>query len=162
MASTGLLVATIRAMESTRDDRLFDDPFADTLAGETGRQLLAEALAATGERSTVQIVVRTRFFDEALLRATRAAKQVVILASGMAPLLRSMAEQGHRGSSAPINHGSCPNAIRRPEGTGGFSRRGNRDLRRMAAILSLPTGSFPFRVGLARRAASGDAPQRRI
>ena len=29
-------------------------------------------------------------------------------------------------------------------------------------ILSLLTGSFLFRVGLARRAASGDAPQRRI
>ena len=83
MASTGLLVAAIRAMESTRDDRLFTDPFADKLAGETGRQLLAAAVAATGERSTTQIVVRTRFFDEALLRAARAAKQVVILAAGM-------------------------------------------------------------------------------
>ena len=31
----------------------------------------------------MQIVVRTRFFDEALLRAARVAKQVVILAAGM-------------------------------------------------------------------------------
>ena len=83
MASTGLLVAAIRAMESTREDPLFDDPFAERLAGETGRQLLAAALEATGERSTMQIVVRTRFFDEALLRATRTARQVVILAAGM-------------------------------------------------------------------------------
>ena len=83
VASTGLLVAAIRAMETTRDDRLFTDPFADKLAGDTGRQLLAAAVAATGERSTTQIVVRTRFFDEALLRAARAAKQVVILAAGM-------------------------------------------------------------------------------
>ena len=83
MASTGLLVAAIRAMETTRDDRLFDDPFADKLSGDTGRRLLAAAIAATGERSTMQIVVRTRFFDEALLRAARVAKQVVILAAGM-------------------------------------------------------------------------------
>lgn len=83
VASTGLLVAAIRAMESTRDDRLFTDPFAGKLAGETGRQLLAAAVAATGERSTMQIVVRTRFFDDALLRAARVAEQVVILAAGM-------------------------------------------------------------------------------
>ena len=83
VASTGLLVAAIRAMESTRDDRLFTDPFADKLAGETGRELLAAAIAEAGERSTVQIVVRTRFLDDALLRAVRGAKQVVILAAGM-------------------------------------------------------------------------------
>ncbi len=83
MASTGLLVAAIRAMETTRDDRLFTDPFADKLAGDTGRALLAAAVAETGERSTTQIVVRTRFLDEALLRATGDAGQVVILAAGM-------------------------------------------------------------------------------
>ena len=83
VASTGLLVAAIRAKESTRDDRLFTDPFADKLAGDTGRHLLAAALAATGDRSTTQIVVRTRFFDDALLRAVDIATQVVILAAGM-------------------------------------------------------------------------------
>ena len=83
VASTGLLVAAIRGMESTRDDRLFTDPFADKLAGDTGRQLLAAAIEGSGERSTVQIVVRTRFFDDALLRAARVAKQVVIVAAGM-------------------------------------------------------------------------------
>ncbi len=83
MASTGLLVAAIRAMESTRDDRLFNDPFADKLAGDTGRRLLEAAIAETGERTTVQIVVRTRFWDEALLRAASQAEQVVILAAGM-------------------------------------------------------------------------------
>ena len=83
VANTGLLVAAIRAMESTRDDRLFTDPFADRLAGDTGRRLLAAAMADSGEASTVQIVVRTRFWDEALLRAVRVAKQVVIVAAGM-------------------------------------------------------------------------------
>jgi len=86
VAGTGLLVAAIRAAESARDDALFTDPFADRLAGDTGRRLLAATVAATGERSTAQIVVRTRFWDEALLRATSTAhapKQVVLLAAGM-------------------------------------------------------------------------------
>jgi methyltransferase (TIGR00027 family) len=83
VAGTGLLVAAIRAAESSRDDRLFTDPYADKLAGETGRALLAAAIAETGERSMAQIVVRTRFLDDALLRAVRTADQVVILAAGM-------------------------------------------------------------------------------
>src|SRR5262245_16175119 len=83
VASTGLLVAAIRARESAGDDPLFSDPYADKLAGETGRALLAAAIAETGERSTVQIVVRTRFLDDALLGAVRMADQVVILAAGM-------------------------------------------------------------------------------
>lgn len=48
-----------------------------------GTGLLVAAIAETGERSTVQIVVRTRFLDDALLRAVRVAGQVVILAAGM-------------------------------------------------------------------------------
>lgn len=83
MADTGLLVAAIRAKETQREDRLFTDPFADKLAGESGRRLLEEAVAATGDRTTLQIVVRTRFWDEALLRAVATVDQVVILAAGM-------------------------------------------------------------------------------
>ncbi|MEE2851063.1 MAG: SAM-dependent methyltransferase [Actinomycetota bacterium] len=83
VADTGLLVAAIRAHETARDDRLFADPFAERLAGDRGRELLAAALTETGERSTVQIVVRTRFWDEALLRAAQKARQIVILAAGM-------------------------------------------------------------------------------
>lgn len=81
VASTGLLVAAIRAAESTRDDRLFTDPLTEELAGDTGRALLAAAIEGPGERSTVQIVVRTTFFDDALLRAAPVARQVVILAA---------------------------------------------------------------------------------
>lgn len=83
VADTGLLVAAIRAAESRRADRLFDDPFAEKLAGESGSRMLADALATAGEKSTLQIVVRTRFWDEALLRATRHVDQVVLLAAGM-------------------------------------------------------------------------------
>jgi methyltransferase (TIGR00027 family) len=83
VAGTGLLVAAIRAKESTREDALFTDPYAEKLAGDTGRELLAAAIAEAGESSMVQIVVRTRFLDDALLRAVRSAPQVVILAAGM-------------------------------------------------------------------------------
>jgi methyltransferase (TIGR00027 family) len=83
IAATGLLVAAMRAEESAREDRLFNDPFAERLAGEEGRQLLAQATAETGE-SSPQIVIRTRFWDEALLRAEAdGVSQVVILAAGM-------------------------------------------------------------------------------
>jgi methyltransferase (TIGR00027 family) len=83
VAATGLLAAAIRAEESARDDRLFTDPFAERLAGDEGRQLLADAVAATGH-TPAQIVIRTRFFDEALLCAQDdGVLQVVILAAGM-------------------------------------------------------------------------------
>jgi methyltransferase (TIGR00027 family) len=83
VAVTGLLTAAMRAEESARDDRLFTDPFAERLAGDDGRQLLAEAVSATGQASA-QIVIRTRFFDEALVAAQRdGPSQVVILAAGM-------------------------------------------------------------------------------
>lgn len=83
VANTGLLVAAIRAEESRRPDRLFTDPYAEKLAGEVGRRLLTDALGTAGEKSTLQIVVRTRFWDEALLRAAGHIRQVVVLAAGM-------------------------------------------------------------------------------
>jgi methyltransferase (TIGR00027 family) len=83
VAATGLLAAAVRAEESRRDDPLFTDPFAERLAGDDGRRLLAEAVAATGQ-SPAEIAIRTRFFDEALLDAqSDGASQVVILAAGM-------------------------------------------------------------------------------
>ncbi len=83
MADTGLLVAAIRARESTQEDRLFTDPFADKLAGEAGHRILDAALATSGERTTMQIVVRTRFWDDALLHAVATCRQVVLVAAGM-------------------------------------------------------------------------------
>lgn len=83
VAATGLLAAAVRAEESTRDDPLFTDPFAAQLAGEEGRRLLADAVAATGQ-APAEIAIRTRFFDEALLAALDdGVSQVVLLAAGM-------------------------------------------------------------------------------
>ena len=72
VAATGLLVAAMRAEESARDDALFHDPFAERLAGDDGRRLLAESSSETGQPSA-PIVVRTRLFDEALLGRTPTA-----------------------------------------------------------------------------------------
>ncbi len=83
VADTGVLVAAIRAEETRRPDRLFDDPFAERLAGESGQRMLAEAIATGGDKSTLQIVVRTRFWDEALLNAVPPVRQVVIVAAGL-------------------------------------------------------------------------------
>lgn len=83
VADTGVLVAAIRAEETRRPDRLFTDPFAERLAGESGQRMLAEAVAASGDKSTLQIVVRTRFWDEALLDVVPPVRQVVILAAGL-------------------------------------------------------------------------------
>jgi methyltransferase (TIGR00027 family) len=80
VAATGLLVAAMRAEETLRDDALFRDPFAERLAGDDGRRLLAESVAATGQPAA-PIVVRTRLYDESLRRECHA--QAVILAAGM-------------------------------------------------------------------------------
>jgi methyltransferase (TIGR00027 family) len=83
IAATGLLAAAVRAEESKRDAPLFDDPFAERLAGDEGRRLLADAVATTGQ-TPAEIDIRTRFFDEALLDARRdGVSQLVLVAAGM-------------------------------------------------------------------------------
>jgi methyltransferase (TIGR00027 family) len=83
VAITGLLVAAMRAEESKRDDRLFEDPFADVLAGDEGRAALAAYRAAVGPSIPI-IEVRTRWYDDALRRAGESGVgQYVILAAGM-------------------------------------------------------------------------------
>ena len=83
VAGTGVLVAAMRARESARPDALFTDPFAARLAGADGMRMLDAALASSGDQATAEIVVRTRFFDEALLGLDATVRQVVILAAGL-------------------------------------------------------------------------------
>lgn len=75
VALTGRLTAAMRAEESARADRLFDDPFAERLAGAIEPRLLAEF----GENPV--IAVRTRHFDDLLVEP--GPSQLVILAAGM-------------------------------------------------------------------------------
>jgi methyltransferase (TIGR00027 family) len=82
VAITGLLVAAIRAEETKREDRLFEDPFAEALAGPEGRAALARHRAVGPSIPIIE--VRTRWYDEALARAAAGGvRQFVILAAGM-------------------------------------------------------------------------------
>ncbi|MCX5150882.1 SAM-dependent methyltransferase [Streptomyces sp. NBC_00320] len=90
---TALLAAALRAEETKRPDRLFEDPYAERLAGEIGYELL-EVLhgityPATGTRTVFSspdhVGIRTRFFDGFLRHAADmpATRQVVLGAAGM-------------------------------------------------------------------------------
>ncbi|MET9240716.1 SAM-dependent methyltransferase [Nonomuraea sp. NPDC003709] len=95
VAKTALGVAIARARESLRDDRLFDDPYAqrflDAAPGAFPEEpTSAEDLAALGPLASLGAVfafhgvLRTRFFDDYLLTATAAGcAQVVLLAAGL-------------------------------------------------------------------------------
>jgi methyltransferase (TIGR00027 family) len=81
VSHTALLTAAARAAESRRPDRLFDDPYADALAGPSGEALLAEAGPETAVPS---IAIRTRFFDGAIQAAVlRGIRQIVLLGAGL-------------------------------------------------------------------------------
>lgn len=94
VALTARWIAAARAHESARPNRLFNDPYADTLAGVTGLSAAESApaagrdtliLAAIRRYGSPYLVIRTRFFDDLLLGAVAppASRQVVILAAGM-------------------------------------------------------------------------------
>jgi methyltransferase (TIGR00027 family) len=91
VGATALGAAEMRAEESVRPDRLFDDPYAakfvaaapplfpelDSIADDPEIAALKAAFSA-------DIVVRTRFYDDFLARAcTAGCRQVVLLAAGL-------------------------------------------------------------------------------
>lgn len=88
VSRTAVGVARIRAAESRRPDRLFDDPYAEALVAG-----LAEAAGAVGSPSAndafrtaliAHVVIRTVFYDAYLRRASEAgARQVVLLGAGL-------------------------------------------------------------------------------
>ncbi len=83
---TASFTAAVRARESTRPDRLFHDPLAETLAGPEGLMALrtSEASNRHADRTAAMLAIRTRFFDDLLTEAVaRGARQVVLLGAGM-------------------------------------------------------------------------------
>ncbi|GGP66834.1 class I SAM-dependent methyltransferase [Streptomyces melanogenes] len=90
---TALLTAALRAAETRREDRLYEDSYAAALAGDIGAALLAEVRDATfppGERRSVPSTpdynaIRTRFFDDYLQEAARDPEmtQIVLAPAGM-------------------------------------------------------------------------------
>ena len=81
LASTACWTAAMRALESARPDRLFDDPWASTLAGEEGQRWLAQR----SPEGVLPIILRTRYFDDFLQHITQEnlLRQVVLLAAGL-------------------------------------------------------------------------------
>lgn len=81
LAMTARWTAGARARESQRPDRLFHDPWAEQLAGPEGKAWAEQQSADT----SISTIVRTRFFDDFLLRAIAASslRQVVLLAAGL-------------------------------------------------------------------------------
>ena len=77
-------IAAVRAREQERADRLFSDPWAAWLAGEEG-WLWRERTTGGKDENEVGLVIRTRFFDDFLLRVVREhpVRQVVLVGVGM-------------------------------------------------------------------------------
>src|SRR3954447_21152784 len=89
VSKTALGVARIRAGESRRPDRLFDDPYAaafvaampDAYADMASR---SDEQRAIGAALAVHVAIRTRLYDDYLLDAVdRGCRQVVLLAAGL-------------------------------------------------------------------------------
>ena len=89
---TSIGVALVRAMESQRSDRLFNDPYAQEFVAASPEYLARRAAEASrnpgirqlGASLTAHVVVRTRFYDMYLLDACAAGcTQVVLLAAGL-------------------------------------------------------------------------------
>jgi methyltransferase (TIGR00027 family) len=92
---TALGAAMIRARESRREDRLFDDPYAQAFADaapgafpeepKTSEELAARGpVASLGAVFHAHAVIRTRFYDDYLTAATAAGcSQAVLLAAGL-------------------------------------------------------------------------------
>lgn len=62
LGATARWTADVRAIESLRGDRLFNDPWAAVLANKEGEDWVEHQSADNG----ISIVVRTRFFDDFL------------------------------------------------------------------------------------------------
>ena len=93
VGATATLVATARAVASRQQDRLIDDPFADTLVRAVGIEAFARVLdddTILADQDSLRLLidvvaVRSKFFDDFLLGATQGCglRQAVILASGL-------------------------------------------------------------------------------
>ncbi|MGW1929470.1 SAM-dependent methyltransferase [Streptomyces sp. NPDC001919] len=82
VSRTAQWTAAARALETEREDRLFADPYARTVADEIGFELL-ERYAGGG--TVPFLAIRTTYLDRAIVNTVRerGMRQVVFLAAGM-------------------------------------------------------------------------------
>lgn len=82
VSDTARWVAVYRAQESQRPDALFHDPYADRLAGESGRAIAAHMPRQA--RSGWPIIVRTKLIDDLILASIgEGCDGVLNLAAGL-------------------------------------------------------------------------------
>jgi methyltransferase (TIGR00027 family) len=88
VGATALGVATVRASEHARPDRLFDDPYAAAFVAAAPGVIPDRADTSEGKAVrvafAVHTIMRTRFYDDYLLAAGASGiRQVVLLAAGL-------------------------------------------------------------------------------
>jgi methyltransferase (TIGR00027 family) len=84
VSRTAVGVARVRAAESARPDRLFDDPFAAGFAAAFEDGTTSATPADLRAALRVHIVIRTRFYDDYLRAAVAdGVRQVVLLGAGL-------------------------------------------------------------------------------
>jgi methyltransferase (TIGR00027 family) len=84
VSTTALWVASMRAVEVRRPDRLFDDPMAGVFVTASDLDLGRMADAAKQPGSVEFVAFRTRFFDDvAVAAAADGVRQVVLPAAGL-------------------------------------------------------------------------------
>lgn len=82
VSDTARWTALHRATESARPDALFNDPLAERLAGEHGREIVANVPRST--RNGWWLVARTKIIDDAIAEAIAAGcDRVLNLAAGL-------------------------------------------------------------------------------
>jgi methyltransferase (TIGR00027 family) len=81
---TGVGVATLRAMETARPDRLFNDPYAASFVRAAGLERRPTDEAIDRTRVAAWIAVRTHFLDGVVLSACAGrCRQVVLMGAGL-------------------------------------------------------------------------------
>lgn len=90
VGATSVGVAMVRARESERPDRLFNDPLASAFVAAAPDLFPEARTPVTGEQKSVgaafgmHAIIRTRFYDEYLLAACESGvRQVVLMAAGL-------------------------------------------------------------------------------
>src|SRR5689334_3812747 len=89
VGATAVGVAGIRALESARPDALFHDGLAAAFVAvapppsAAAPEPLSEEARRWSEFFVLQIVLRTRFYDDYLFAAAHDLHQVVLLAAGL-------------------------------------------------------------------------------
>lgn len=84
VGETARWMAAARARESRRPDRLFNDPFAEALAGPDGPGLLTHFHPShANDDGNPYLAIRTRWFDDFLAGLVEEDSQVVGLGAGL-------------------------------------------------------------------------------